>query len=421
MSSPTDTQQHPPTGPTGPTHLPAGQPTATRLPADSTARLSGGSAARPSGGSTTRLHGLDALRGGALLLGIVLHALMPFLPQSTWMVVDSQPSALAGPIVFVIHLFRMVLFMMLAGYFGSMVLRRRGARRYLGDRSKRILLPAIVFWPVSVMSTWLISALNLSVRDLPPPPAAEDASLWLIFGPGVLWFLWTLMEALLIVVLVRAVLVRTVGAERLGRAARALGRLLSSPGAVLLPAVPYAVGLVLQGSINGGLREPLTLIPQGSSLVTYLGAFTTGWLLFAQRGSLQRLAGQWPAHLAAAVVGTAAAYLAVEQDVPLVAGAAILAVAGWCWVYALIGVCVRFLRRERPMVRYLADSSYWAYLLHLPILLLCELVIADLTWPMPVKLTLTLAVTTALLLSSYHLLVRPRALGAWLNGRRYPI
>ena len=376
---------------------------------------------QPPGGSSTRLHGLDALRGGALLLGIVLHALMPFLPQSTWMIVDSQPSALAGPIVFVIHLFRMVLFMMLAGYFGSMLLQRRGARRYLGDRSKRILLPAIVFWPVSVMSTWLISALSLAVRDLPPPPTAENASLWLIFGPGVLWFLWTLMEALLIVVLVRAVLLRTVGAERLGRAAERIGHLLSSPGAVLLPAVPYAVGLTLQGSINGGLREPLTLIPEVSSLVTYLGAFTTGWLLFARRGSLQRLAGQWPGHLAAAVVGTGVAYLAMEQDFPLLLGAAILAGAGWCWVYALIGVCVRHLRRERPMVRYLADSSYWAYLLHLPILLLCELLIADLVWPMPVKVTLTLVVTMALLLTSYHWMVRPRALGGWLNGRRHPI
>src|SRR5699024_2241637 len=129
---------------------------------------------------------------------------------------------------------------------------------------------------------------------------------------------------------------------------------------------------------------------------------------------------QWPVHLAAALVGTGVAYLAVEQEFPLVLGAALLATAGWCWVYGLIGLCVHYLRRERPMVRYLADSSYWAYLLHLPILLLCELVVADLGWPVPVKLGLTLAVTMALLLSSYHLLVRPRALGAWLNGRRYP-
>lgn len=35
---------------------------------------------REPGRSTARLHGLDALRGGALVLGIILHSLMPFLP-----------------------------------------------------------------------------------------------------------------------------------------------------------------------------------------------------------------------------------------------------------------------------------------------------------------------------------------------------
>ena len=367
-----------------------------------------------------RLHGLDALRGGALLLGIVLHALMPFLPGGGWLVADTQTSVLANPLVFAIHLFRMVLFMLLAGYFGAMVLRRRGARRYLGDRTKRILLPAIVFWPVSVASTWLIALLNLQLRDLPASPVREDASLWLVFGPGVLWFLWTLMEALLIVVAVRTVLVHTVPADRLRRGADRAGRVLTAPGGVLLCAVPYAAGLLLQGGRSGGIQEPHTLIPELPSLVCYLGAFTVGWLLFAHRASLVRLGGQWQVHLAAAVIGAGLAYLAVHQSLPVGVTAALVAGAGWCWVYGLLGVCVRYLQRERPALRYLADSSYWAYLLHLPVLLLCELVVADLGWPVPVKLGLTLAVTMALLLSSYHLLVRPRALGAWLNGRRYP-
>ena len=31
-----------------------------------------------------RLHGLDALRGGALLLGVVLHGAMSFFPTQIW-------------------------------------------------------------------------------------------------------------------------------------------------------------------------------------------------------------------------------------------------------------------------------------------------------------------------------------------------
>ena len=44
---------------------------------------------RPDPASTVgRLHGLDALRAGALLLGIVLHGLAPFMPGGGWLVTD---------------------------------------------------------------------------------------------------------------------------------------------------------------------------------------------------------------------------------------------------------------------------------------------------------------------------------------------
>lgn len=44
-----------------------------------------------------------------------------------------------------IHLFRMMLFMLLTGYFGRMVALRRGLDDYFRDRAKRILLPVVVF------------------------------------------------------------------------------------------------------------------------------------------------------------------------------------------------------------------------------------------------------------------------------------
>jgi hypothetical protein len=44
-----------------------------------------------------------------------------------------------------------------------------------------------------------------------------------------------------------------------------------------------------------------------------------------------------------------------------------------------------------------------------------------LRWPLPwpVKLFLILAITSAVLLASYHLLVRRSFLGVFLNGRRH--
>src|SRR5699024_8083516 len=117
--------------------------------------------------------------------------------------------------------------------------------------------------------------------------------------------------------------------------------------------VPYAIGLVLQGSLAGGIVAPLTVVPELSSLLPYLGAFVTGWLLLLRAGSLERLAGQWAVHLVVAVAATATTLAPGAMDaLPLPAGAAVTALAGWSWVYGLLGVSVRFLRRERPLLRY---------------------------------------------------------------------
>lgn len=368
-----------------------------------------------------RLHGLDALRGGALLMGIVLHAILPFEAGGQWMIADSTSLAFAGPATFVIHLFRMILFMALAGYFGNLVLRRCGSSGYLRDRLVRVLLPAIAFWPVSVLSTGILWELNIAWRDLPRPirPGAEGGDPLLGVPVGVLWFLWTLIQCALTVVLARAVLNGVVGKERLHGAALRIGAWLTAPGGVLLAALPYLLGLLVQGTWNDGIVAPTTLKPELSSLVAYLGAFVVGWLLFAQRDSLRRLAEAWILHAVVAVVATASALTLDASSTTLLSGAALAAVAGWAWVYALLGVCVRFLHRERPLVRYLADASYWAYLLHLPIVLLVGIVVADLAWPAPIKLIVVLAITGAVLLASYHLLVRSSFLGRWLNRRRY--
>src|SRR5690625_1426132 len=64
--------------------------------------------------SSQRLHDLDAVRAGALLLGIVLHSLLPFEPGGMWLFTDSRSAEWTSETVFTIHLFRMVLFMTLA-------------------------------------------------------------------------------------------------------------------------------------------------------------------------------------------------------------------------------------------------------------------------------------------------------------------
>ena len=64
-----------------------------------------------------RLHGLDAVRGIALLFGVIVHASMSWLPgaQYFWLTHDASPSEFAGLVFYVPHMFRMLLFFLLAG------------------------------------------------------------------------------------------------------------------------------------------------------------------------------------------------------------------------------------------------------------------------------------------------------------------
>ncbi|MGP5268197.1 acyltransferase family protein [Brachybacterium alimentarium] len=377
----------------------------------------------PARAPTTRLHHLDALRGGALLLGVLLHALMPFLPGGNWLVDDAHESWAAAGAVGVIHLFRMALFMMLAGYFGHMVLHRRGVAAYVKDRLTRIGLPLVAFWPGLFALMIAAVVLNEVVRGAAPIAAADTgpaATPGFLAVPTMhLWFLLLLLEIALVVVAVRAVLLRMLGTERAAGAAGRIGWALASPVGVVLAAVPYAAGLMVQESSDASIIEPYTLVPVAGASIGYSGAFLAGWFLRARSGSLARLERQWIPQLVIAVLLSPLA-LAAPMFAPPLLTAAFAALAGWAWVYGLLGLTARLVQRAIPWVRYLADASYWIYLVHFPLLLLVEVPLAALGAPILLQLAVALIVVMAVLLLSYDLFVRSTWIGAWLNGHRRP-
>ena len=289
--------------------------------------------------------------------------------------------------MYVIHLFRMTLFMLLAGYFGRLVLQRRGPGRYLRDRVLRILLPFIVFWPISVLSLDL-AVVNAQVHriGLVAPPTPEGPA-FLMINPGQLWFLLVLMQCVVIMLVVRGLAVLVLGQDRCADLAARCGT-ASAPAGVVIAALPYAIGLRRRPCSAASSRPACCCV---LSLITYLGAFAVGWWLHARSDALTRIARWWPVYLAGAVILTVVGLGQSDpgSTTPLPVAAGVMAVAGWCWVYGLLGVCTRHLTGERPSVRYLADASYWMYLIHLPLLVGFEILLVALDWPILIKLGLT--------------------------------
>lgn len=383
-----------------------------------------------------RLHSLDAVRAGALLLGIVFHAgfsFIPGFPPGIWAIMDSSPSTPISGLLFVSHIFRMSLFFFIAGFFARMMIQRRGRAGFWADRAKRIALPLLVTWPIMLIvigAVW-IWGLTITFGAAPlsaPAPAAPKA-----FGALQLTHLWFLYYLLILYALLLAVRGVIKLIDRNGRVAELLdaGVRLSvrSGTAVLLLGLPLVAALYALPvwMIWFGIPTPdQSIIPQSVSLIGYGSAMAFGWLVHRQMDQLQSWGRSWWAHGLLAVVATGVClYIAgvIPTFVPPTGMRKLLyafsyCVAIWAWIFALTGAAVRFLSHESPVRRYIADSSYWLYLVHLPVVVVFQIISAR--WPLhwAIKFPLLLTVTFAVLLLSYHWLVRFTWVGKVLNGRR---
>ena len=238
-----------------------------------------------------------------------------------------------------------------------------------------------------------------------------------------------LLELYAVTLLVRGAVTALDGSGRLRAAVdRVFAAVLRSVLAPLVFAVPVAIAFVADPRwfMWFGVRTPdFSLITNAQAWAAYGTAFGIGWLLHRQIDLLQIVQRRWILNLVLAIVLTAASlaiaatHLAPMQDWPIRSiGAACYALASWTATLAVIGLALRFLADFSATRRYVADASYWLYIIHLPLVVLLQIVVAQLGWPWPVKFALILAVSFPIMFASYHWLVRYSVIGAVLNGRR---
>lgn len=385
---------------------------------------------------SSRLHGLDAVRALALLGGIVLHACMSFLPgfrEVGWPISDRSPSVTLGVLFFVLHTFRMTTFFLIAGFFGHMLFHRKGARAFVWDRLLRIGVPLVVGWPLlfpPILVAIIWGATKLYGDATPPPPPSGGRFSFPLMH---LWFLYVLLWLYTLVLLVRAIFARVI--DRSGQLRQKLDRgiqaLLRSGLASIVLAAPLCASLYFSKGWVMWLGIPTpdqSLIPNVPAFVGFATAFSLGWLVQRQPELLQAWERQWFIHLAMAVVLTVAAlslggvvptFTPTQPGTKMLAYSVCYTISTWSWTFAVIGLGLRFCSEPNPTLRYLADSSYWLYLVHLPLVFLAQVVVMEWELHWSIKFVLILVSTLPLMLLSYHYLVRSTFIGGVLNGRRY--
>jgi len=373
-----------------------------------------------------RLHALDAVRAFALLSGIALHATMSFMPglAAVGFPADSSQSPALQIVFYVIHAFRMSLFFTLAGYFAHLMFHRKGTSGFIRDRAKRILVPLVVGWVVfgPLAMALVYVALGPPLKEAPPALSG--------FPLAHLWFLYYLLLLYGATLALRSGFTRFIdrhGTQR-ARIDRWVRAAVSGHAAPALLAAPTAVCLYFTPTwvLWGGIASPDTgFTPQLPAIIGFGTAFAFGWLLHRQSELVSTWRQRWAMHLALAAVFTAVSLLTVESaSAPLAAAlrlayAVCYSLAMWHWIFGLIGTALRFCSGESPLRRYIADSSYWLYLAHLPVVFALQLTVR--TWPLhwSVKFPFIVSLAVALLLVTYHYCVRGTYVGEILNGRRY--
>lgn len=387
-------------------------------------------------GAPERLHALDAVRGFALLLGVAFHAALAFLPgPQAWLVMEQSRSTAVAVAAFPVHMFRLTAFFLIAGFFARLLLERDGTGRFVANRAKRIAAPLVIFWPVvmaGIIAAMIWLGAKTAVPGQPPAPSPPFPTLP-DFPLTHLWFLYALLLLYAAALVLRGALAVVDPKARLAQLAdRILERAVSTPAAPLLLALPLAFAFI---GIEGwpmwfGIPTPdQSLIPSKVAAVAYGFAFLIGWMLHRQVPLLQRWAAMWPATLGLALAATVGALALIgpteitrqpADDWQTGVYYGCYAVGTWAWTMALTGLAIRYLSERSPTRRYIADASYWVYIIHLPIVLALQVAFSQSPLHWIVTFPAILGGSFLLAFLSYHWLVRRSFLGVLLNGRRYP-
>jgi glucan biosynthesis protein C len=384
-----------------------------------------------------RLDYLDAARAFALVLGIVFHASPSFSPHfMAWAVQDISTSSVIPHFIMVSHSFRMETFFLLAGFFSYGFIQRKGTGKFVRTRMLRIGVPFVVGWFILrplVVSGWIMGSASLrgdydfwagigsGFKSLQSLPAG-------LFTGSHLWFLYYLAMITALTLVARGLMAKTGSwSDAVMRRTDAfVAWLVNSPFSLLLLIAPTAAALWFMRF--WGMDTPEQSLRPHFPVVTVYGLFFgVGWMLGRIPDAISAFARLWPSRwiLAALSVIATVRLSGIQGDPghPHYTAAHLgfvvcYAVMMWSLVALTLGVFKQLCQRPRSWVRYVADSSYWLYLIHLPIVVWLQVAVAEIPLHWSLKLAFISTATIALALISYDLFVRSTFIGWVLNGRR---
>ena len=370
-----------------------------------------------------RYHGLDAVRGLAMILGIVIHAALPYmgLGAGIWPS-DKEDSLLLALVFQFIHLWRMPLFFILSGFFAGLAIQKHSRGYWWKNRAIRIGLPILVFSPLmGITIPWIFDYGYTQELHF---YYSNDGM------PYHLWFLWHLLiigAAIGIYKMISFLMGRLLTAVRLHTLILLSRRIKSGVNRIIFkPRLPLGLILVLTlFSLNENGTE---LAENPISTGIY---FAFGYSLYWNRKLFVFINSHWQKYLFASIL-LFLVHAAIEEDLVALD---FEAQDGLMWIpffllkisnavlfsLACIGLAEDGFGSYKPAVRYLSDGSYWIYLIHLPVVTFITFAMFEFRLAAEIKFLIATALTSIICLVTYKYFVRSSFVGRLLNGKQHPI
>ncbi|MDG6105800.1 acyltransferase family protein [Dactylosporangium aurantiacum] len=379
---------------------------------------------------------LDAIRLVVVYGLVCFHAALVFDTRDDYYVKNATTTEATTWLAGLCVVWAMPALFLIAGLGSWHSIRRRGPGGFVRERLLRLGVPLLVAsLTILPLPPWLrLKAadpgytesyprfllryfdVHLSLSDLPFLVQGE------YFESGHLWFVVLLLafSALL------AALAAWLPSGRVARIRDAAAGATARRGVVLLPALPLAViGALL------GMEEAFA----GWSRWAYLLFFLYGFALAADdrfRAAMRRDAV--PAAVAGVVLFAAAGYALdvagddpfTDMTVPAAVARVLFALAGWCWLVAILGLLDRRRtapvgvrdERHRPVYDYLSVAALPMYVLHQPIVVAAAYLVVRWQLPAPVKYLAIVGASFVAMFAVYELVVRRTRLTRRLFGIR---
>jgi glucan biosynthesis protein C len=321
----------------------------------------------------------------------------------------------------------MPLFFLVSGYFALLLIEKQKLKGFIINRVKRILLPFIIFLPLTLVAVfvtvgWALDTMetNVPIVDFIMTKAPEEAGIDTMH----LWFLLNLFFfCLLLAILMFSMpklMVRFYN-EVTVKHVLLLLPILMIPALLTVPSVPHT--------------PPSKLYPQLWSFGFFGLFFLLGCVIRYRAELLDEIAQYAGIIWMVGVTSCISFYYLLPE--PLSTEEAISQMQtgiSFSWHYlglvlleaiaavylslALLLLARRYFSQPSRVMKYFMDAAYWIYIIHIPLLFWFQFLIIDSPMNFGFKFILSSGVVLLIGALSYHVLVRNTLIGKLLNGNQ---